>query len=322
MDDAAILCRELGAHFVERGWLSANAIIFPQGPGSTPAIIDTGYVSHAEQTIALVESLIDGQDLRRIVNTHLHSDHCGGNSALQQHWPMALAWIPEGVVEAATAWDHAALSYELTGQTCPRFAVAGELRDGCTINFGGRMWEMHVAPGHDMDALIFFEPRTRTLISGDALWEHRLAITFPEFDPQRMPGEGFAAARQALELIESLGPRWVMPGHGPMFSDVAGALRRSRERIDALEADPEKHILHSARALLMYHLLEVRQQGRAEAVAWMRSTPIYAAMTNQLGFRICGKPPLAEQAIDSLLKAGAVLACEDGQTLTVPDHSR
>ena len=46
-------------------------------------MVDTGYCIHAEQTLALVEAALQGAPLQRIVNTHLHSDHCGGNALLR-----------------------------------------------------------------------------------------------------------------------------------------------------------------------------------------------------------------------------------------------
>lgn len=73
-----------GMRVFERGWLSSNNILFTAG-GET-ALIDSGYVSHAPQTLALVDARLraagkTGLDL--LVNTHLHSDHCCGNAALQ-----------------------------------------------------------------------------------------------------------------------------------------------------------------------------------------------------------------------------------------------
>src|SRR3954463_9291107 len=72
-------------YVLERGWLSSNNVLF-LGAQET-ALVDTGYVTHAEQTLALVEHVLNEQGraprLDRIINTHLHSDHCGGNAALQ-----------------------------------------------------------------------------------------------------------------------------------------------------------------------------------------------------------------------------------------------
>ena len=71
-----------GMTVLERGWLSANNIVFAAQAGDAEgaAVIDTGYVTHSAQTLALIESTLAGQPLARILNTHLHSDHCGGNA--------------------------------------------------------------------------------------------------------------------------------------------------------------------------------------------------------------------------------------------------
>jgi glyoxylase-like metal-dependent hydrolase (beta-lactamase superfamily II) len=66
---------------VERGWLSANNVVFMDAAGAS--VVDTGYCTHAAQTVALMEHVLQGLPLARIINTHLHSDHCGGNAALR-----------------------------------------------------------------------------------------------------------------------------------------------------------------------------------------------------------------------------------------------
>lgn len=47
------------------------------------ALIDSGCVTHAPQTLALLRHSLQGRPLDRLFNTHLHSDHCGGNALLQ-----------------------------------------------------------------------------------------------------------------------------------------------------------------------------------------------------------------------------------------------
>ena len=63
----------------ERGWLSSNNVLLFDDDSSA-TLVDTGYVSHRTQTLALVQSALGGRKLTRILNTHLHSDHCGGNA--------------------------------------------------------------------------------------------------------------------------------------------------------------------------------------------------------------------------------------------------
>ncbi|NVM93175.1 glyoxylase-like metal-dependent hydrolase (beta-lactamase superfamily II) [Variovorax sp. SG517] len=120
----------------ERGWLSSNNVLFLGGEET--ALVDTGYATHAEQTVALVESVLGGRPLDRILNTHLHSDHCGGNAALQAHYPSIRTDIPPGEASFVESWDQQGLSFLATGQTCPRFVFTGLLQPGaeCVLGAG------------------------------------------------------------------------------------------------------------------------------------------------------------------------------------------
>ena len=108
----------------ERGWLSSNNILLHGGEGEDATLIDSGYVSHADQTLALLRhALRPGRTLSRIVNTHLHSDHCGGNAALLRAFGARIV-IPPGDADAVAQWDEGRLTYQLTSQ---RFAIAWPL---------------------------------------------------------------------------------------------------------------------------------------------------------------------------------------------------
>ena len=304
--------RALGMTVLERGWLSANQAVFG-GNGMTPAtVVDTGFSAHAEQTLALVDHALAGQPLGRIVNTHLHSDHCGGNAALQRRGGVE-TWIPSSNLAAVDQWDEAALTYQLTGQPCPRFFADRALAPRGSVALGEAIWQIHAAPGHDMDAVMLFEPQTRTLIAGDALWEQRLAIIFPELIGE----DGFGPTRATLALIERLQPLEVLPGHGRPFGDVAQALAMSRERVAAFERHPERHAQHAARALLMFHLLEVRQAGVDDLVAWMRQTPIYRTVARRAGLDEAGSADWAASHIQRLVDDGVLLA-HDGHVAVRP----
>ena len=62
-----------GVTVLERGWLSSNNVLLV-GPQCS-ALVDSGYCSHAPQTLALVHDALAGRALDVLVNTHLHSDH-------------------------------------------------------------------------------------------------------------------------------------------------------------------------------------------------------------------------------------------------------
>jgi glyoxylase-like metal-dependent hydrolase (beta-lactamase superfamily II) len=313
-DDFAGLSASLGLSVLERGWLSANQAVF-ETRGTTPAtVVDTGFSGHAEQTLALIDHALAGTPVGRILNTHLHSDHCGANHALQRRGGVE-TWIPLNSVAAVRAWNEAALTFRLTDQPCPRFKVDRALVPGETIALGEADWQVHAAPGHDMDAILLFEPQTRTLIAGDALWEERLAIIFPEL----MGADGFAPTRATLALIERLQPTCVVPGHGRPFGDVERALAASRSRLDGFEQQPDRHTQHAARALLMFHLLDIRRSTVSDLVSWMLQTPIFRMATQRAGLAREGAARWALGLVDRLVGDGALT--RHGELVGLPAHS-
>jgi glyoxylase-like metal-dependent hydrolase (beta-lactamase superfamily II) len=265
-----------GMTVLERGWLSSNNILLI-GPGNT-ALIDSGYSTHSAQTLLLVESALHGRPLDLLVNTHLHSDHCGGNAALQARFPAMQTLIPPGEAPAVAAWDEALLSYQATGQSCPRFRFDAMLQPGTELQLGDHVWQVHAAPGHDTHSVILFEPASRVLVSADALWERGFGVVFPELDG----GDAFEVVGQTLDLMESLQPRLVIPGHGAPFSDVEVALQRARQRLQGFISDPQRHLHHAAKVLLKFKLLELQSVGRSELLAWAQATPYVDRLVHSL----------------------------------------
>jgi glyoxylase-like metal-dependent hydrolase (beta-lactamase superfamily II) len=263
-----------GMTVLERGWLSANNVVFRGPQGNT--LVDSGYCSHSAQTLALVANTLQGEPLHRLVNTHLHSDHCGGNAALQAHYHALQTWIPPGEAGAVQAWRESDLSYRRTGQSCPRFQIQGVLQPGTELSLGAgtdTTWEVHAAPGHDPNAVLLYHPGARTLVSGDALWENGFGVVFPELEGQA----AFEEVANTLDLIEKLAPQVVVPGHGRVFGGntevVAQALARARSRLAQFRQTPEKHTLYAAKVLIKFKLMEWQRITLDELLQWAQTTP-------------------------------------------------
>ena len=256
-----------GVHVLERGWLSANNILFADGEKTL--MVDSGYCSHATQTVLLVESCLGGRPLDMLVNTHLHSDHCGGNAALQGRYPELLTFIPPGQAAHVSDWDPVALTFVPTGQTCPPFTLTDTLKPGGRIQFGSTWWEIHAAEGHDPHSVVFFEPLAGILISADALWENGFGVVFQELEGV----DAFAEVAATLDLIERLNPKTVIPGHGRVFSYMPDTLLIARQRLNAFVNNPTKHATHAAKVLLKFKLLEVQKQLLEDFMHWAQVTP-------------------------------------------------
>lgn len=251
--------------FLERGWLSANHLLLTGAHESV--LIDSGYVSHADQTVALIQHALDGRPLDRLINTHLHSDHCGGNAALKAKHPSLQIGIAPGLADAVGVWDESRLTYAPTGQDCPRFSFDHLVHPGQDIELAGDRWQVHAAPGHDPHSVILFHPSSRLLVSADALWANGFGVVFPEIEGQ----DGFSGIAQTLDLIESLQPQWVVPGHGPVFQDVDAALARARARLNGFVSAPIKHASHAAKVLLKFKLLDWQRVEVDVLMHWAQS---------------------------------------------------
>jgi len=287
-----------GIEVFERGWLSANTI-FHFGDADV-SVVDTGYCAHQNLTLALVQSALERHSLpglMKIVNTHLHSDHCGGNQALANRYACE-TYIPLAEEVAVKNWDMDLLSYQNLGQECPRFIHQGVLIPGQEILLGRYRWQILSAPGHDPHSIMLYQPEHQILISADALWEEGFGVIFPELwgDP------GFEEVAQTLDFIESLQVKLIIPGHGRPFTDVAKSLSTARSRLDYLASDPERNARHGAKVLLKYRLLEWRKQDMDQVGQWIANTPALISAAKRLNMSM---DELIEWLPKALVKSGA-----------------
>ncbi|MCE2679212.1 MAG: MBL fold metallo-hydrolase [Burkholderiales bacterium] len=282
--------------FFERGWLSSNTIL---AKGTDTVLIDSGYHTHAVFMGNLLDTALAGKHLDRLYNTHLHSDHCGGNAYLQQRHASLLTSIPTDGVSEADEWHLQNEVYERVGQSCPAFAVSALHKAGDVVEFGHLQWQVLASPGHDPDSVLFFCEDLKILISADALWENGFGVLFPLLEGKA----AFADQDSTLTLIESLGAKLVIPGHGSVFSETNKALDTARKRLEFYAADPQRHITHAIRVLLKFILLE------RQAVDWatfqlefMALSAVKKAYTDYFSTQV-GEPEFALGVAQALVGA-------------------
>ena len=289
----------------ERGWLSSNNIVL-HGKDEV-ALIDSGYVSHAPQTLALLRHSLQGRSLDRLFNTHLHSDHCGGNALLQAAYGCQTA-IPVSEAAKVRTWDVDALSFRATGQQCDRFTFDATVSPGDQLVLADLRWQALGAPGHDPHSLIFYCADEGILVSADALWENGFGVIFPELEGE----SGFAEARATLALIATLDVQVVIPGHGRPFADAKGALERAFSRLDYLASEPARNAQNAVKVLLKFLLLERQRIAVAEVPLLLQAMPLFREANRR--FLRQETAALAEWAVAQLVKADA--ARVDGDQLT------
>lgn len=282
---------------LERGWLSSNSIVFDDG--DAVSIVDTGYVSHAPMLAQLVETARRGRPLSRIVNTHLHSDHVGGNAELQARFRATIV-IPPGLAAAVRQWDERRLNYAATGQRCARFDYDQLIDVDRPLRLGGQQWEVIGGGGHDPEMVLFYNHDERILVSADALWENGFGVIFPELEG----GSGFAEQQAVLDRIGALSPRIVVPGHGAPFGDAGAALEVAYRRLEYLRSDPQRNARHAAKVLIKFWLLDVRRTTPEQMQRHFAHTD-YLRLIHQRYFPRQDFAQMIDLLVAELIRAGA-----------------
>ncbi len=252
---------------IERGWLSANNILFLEGENAT--LVDSGYVTHAAQTVDLVSHALCGRRLKRLINTHSHSDHIGGNAALQTTFGCEVM-VPAGLHAAIADWDEDALLLSPLGQQAARFQHDQLIGAGSELDMGGLVWQALAVPGHDMEALAYYNPEKRILISGDALWENGFGVIFPELLGE---ADGLSSTRATLEMLSRLPIDIVIPGHGCPFAAVDAVFDRAFRRVDSFSASIDKLAWHAIKVIVSFAMMERRRLPAADFPAFVRELP-------------------------------------------------
>jgi glyoxylase-like metal-dependent hydrolase (beta-lactamase superfamily II) len=288
---------------IVRGWLNCNQVVL-RAPGDN-VLVDSGYCTHRERTLELLAGAggLAGEPLERLVNTHCHSDHMGGNAAIASAYGCRVI-IPEGEVKHVDPWTPQSVWMAHFDQKADPFRFDATLAAGDMFEGGGLEWQAHAAPGHDMDALMFFEPRNRILISGDALWQNGMGHVWPEHGANA----AIEAAHATLSTIEALAPAIVIPGHGNPFADARAAVARVRPKLDAFRRDPAKNARSVVKAMFAFALLDRREMALADVPGYIETVACYRELAE--GF--IGRSPrsLAGWLVQELERAGAIVVAQ------------
>jgi glyoxylase-like metal-dependent hydrolase (beta-lactamase superfamily II) len=286
-----------GIRVIVRDWLCCNQVLLTDADGDV--LIDSGHVTRADETIALLRSPgnLGNRPLARLINTHAHSDHIGGNAVLKRAYGCPIT-VPAGEAEHIRRWDTRALWLDWAGQQAERFEFDDTIAPGETFAAGQLQWEALAAPGHDAGALMFWCAGEGILVSGDALWERGFGIVLPD------PPGGLDDAHRTLERIAALDVRVVIPGHGQPFTDVGQALERCFARFEAMRSDSRRAVRSVLKAMFSFTLLERGRLPLATVADWLQGVPMY----REYNERYLQMPPaeLAHWLIRELEMAGAV----------------
>ena len=268
---------------------------------------EPGSFEHLERALAMCNLRL--QDVRLVVCTHAHSDHYGQAAAIVERTGCELWMHPNHQHMTRMAEDPQAVyarRIEVARQSgvpeepLRRYAsqlssrewgISGliepdrDLIDGVTVGSDLGDWIAYETPGHAPSHVCLFQPERRLLISGD----HLLGRISLYFDYGYTP-DPVGEFMRSLDVVERLGARLCLAGHGRTFADVhahiqgnrklvrerlAGVLDAvSREPLSAFEVVPllygEALAQHNAQRLLsevLGYLTHLQATGQIERIA-------------------------------------------------------
>lgn len=277
--------------------------------GREPALIDSGFVGHAEQTVAWVRA--HTANLALVVNTHWHSDHVGGNALLQAAGAGVAASTPDA--DAVARRDPGCCAAEYLDQPVSPYTVDEALEDGQVLRLGEADWEVVRTPGHTPGHLSLWQPEERLLAVGDALSDYDVGWVNVALDGP----DAAATAVASLQRLADLHPRVLLPSHGPIPADPEAAFTSALRRAQRLVDDPAGAVWYGARRVFAFALM-IRNGIPAEEVepylharAWLTDAA-----------RLLNSTPeaLAEELVETMLRSGAIVL-RDGRLYAAAEHT-
>ena len=236
-----------------------NAWAIAHGEGIV--LVDTGMhepgsMAQLERALEQVGKRLD--DVRLLICTHAHSDHWGQAAPIRERAGCEFWLHPNHAHATESATPEAALAHRLEigrqsgvpGHELQRYAerlkdipsgVAAviepdrDLVPGVEFDSDLGTWSVYETPGHAPSHVCLFQPERRLLISGDHLLG-RIALYY-DFGWTPDPVGEFLGS---LDVVEGLGARLCVAGHGRPFVDVGahieGNRKLVRERLAAVAA--------------------------------------------------------------------------------------
>lgn len=219
-------------------------------------LFDTGMsqpdsMANLERALAMCGLRLE--ETRLIVCTHAHSDHCGQAATIAQRVGCQVWMHPSHELMSAMVEDPAAVMARrlevarqsgVPAEPLRRYAeqraregasesgfagpveIDRELVDGVAVATDLGEWVAYETPGHSPSHVCLFQPERRLLISGDHLLG-RISLYFEMGNSPDPVGEFLGS----LDVVERLGARLCLAGHGRTFTDVHAHIAGNRDLV-------------------------------------------------------------------------------------------
>jgi glyoxylase-like metal-dependent hydrolase (beta-lactamase superfamily II) len=172
-------------------------------------LIDTGTGKFFHEIKKEIESKYEIKKIKRIINTHCHFDHTGGNKKFRD-WLKAEIFIHSRDKHSIETGTHT--MSELFDEMAKTVTADHVLKTGSIIKTTNFKFEVIPTPGHTPGSVCLYENDKKILVSGDTIFNDAVGRT-------DLPG---GSKYELLESLKKLFPyhiNYLLPGHGPPKKD-------------------------------------------------------------------------------------------------------
>jgi glyoxylase-like metal-dependent hydrolase (beta-lactamase superfamily II) len=189
-----------------------------QGPGGNIAVldgpdgltvVDSGVPMRARDIFETVKR-VGGKPVSRLINTHWHFDHAGGNEVFARAGATVIA---TAATRKRLATDQYTEVFKMTSPASPAIALPTLTSDEFELHVGNDVIHLTAVPPAHTDGDLIAHFRSRDVIHTGDLFSNGF---YPNIDGSSLGWIGgmIAAADYILKLA---GPKTrIIPGHGPM----------------------------------------------------------------------------------------------------------
>lgn len=230
-------------------------------------LVDTGLGSTASRELwdTVIDSVLDGKPIRRIVVTHYHADHIGlagwlarrfDAEVLITHAEWSAAQQLHGCSDADCDHRYRQLlsAHGLHGADLEAAAGGGNgyrrivaelppsaqfIAAGEALTIGGREWRVHIGHGHAPEHACLYRADDQLLVAGDQVLP-RISSNL-SVSPEEPDTDLICPFLESLQALKTALPAdtLVLPGHGRPFRGLGERVddlhRHHRRQLDAVE---------------------------------------------------------------------------------------
>jgi glyoxylase-like metal-dependent hydrolase (beta-lactamase superfamily II) len=233
------------------------------------AVLDTGYASGAARIVsALTRIGVEKGELRYIIVTHAHLDHCGASGDLLASYPLSGVYAheravphlvdPSRLLASVRSIYSDGLLQRMGGMRPTEEGRTYVLGDGEEIGLGGLTVRAVYTPGHAPHHLSLEIVERGYVVTGDAVPSRYPFASY--YIPNAVPPRyDYELALASIKKLFGLGPRLLLtPHYGPLIASevlmekyievieacvgLARSLARGAGRVEELEAAVRRRI--------------------------------------------------------------------------------